>query len=620
RGASSSALASSISSTESITGTHIYRAAFYANDWSGTLSAHRLDEGGAPSDEPDWEASFPTWTARKIYTWNNGGKPFEHAHLLQKAVFDANAGSLDKTAVINWLKGDRSQEGTTLRRRERLMGDIVNSDPLYVGDENFLHMPKIPEEGKSYLAFVASKKDRPKMVYVGANDGMVHAFAAGPGKDGNLCGASRLGEEVFAYVPGTVTGRLPNLAKKDYKHEFYADGPLYAGDAYLDLGDGAKWRTILVGGLGNGGRALYALDVTNPCETDASKKVLWEFADPDLGYTHARPVIGRLNNGQWAAIAGNGPNSDSRHAVLFILDLKTGALIRKIDVDGAATGIDNGLFAPTLSDVNGDGVVDYVYAGDNLGRLWKFDLSSANPTDWKVADLKDASGGTLTGQPLFSTGGEPITAAPRLADPPPGVDGVMLYFGSGRFIAEEDKTDTAQRRLYGVLDRGRGALTRSELVEQQVNTTTETLAGRTVRKARNAKNAVDYAAKSGWFVPLPDSGERVIVQPWLVQDRIIFVSMAPNADPCGPGGTGWMYELDRSTGYMPESSIFEFASGSPFMALKLQGLSKSAIFLRDYDKGKGVMLTHSLTGRTERASFNLSGLRLGRVSWREVIE
>ncbi len=613
RATSSTVLTSNISSTETIAGTEIYKASFYANDWSGDLAAYTLDANGNPAETPAWNASIPA-SGRRIVFWNGASAAaFAYGALspTQKAAFDAAAGALDKVDVANWIIGDRSREGVSLRRRTRLLGDIVNSDPVYVGDESYPILTRLSgSEGASYRPFVGSKRDRPKMIYVGANDGMVHGFIAGAGAGGNLCGASGLGQEVFAYIPGAVVGELPHLAKRNYAHRFYVDGPLYAGDAYLNLGDGDKWRTILLGGLGSGGRAVFALDVTDPCAFDAGK-VLWEFSsaqDADLGYTHARPLTAKLNNGQWAAIVANGYNSVNGHAVLFLLDLKTGAIIKKIDADAGAGSLDNGLMTPTLYDANGDGIVDYIYAGDNLGRLWKFDLSGTNPAEWKVA---------YGGQPLFRTDGEPIQAAPRLGDPPPGVDGVMVYLGSGRLVTDGDKTDSAGRALYGVLDNGTGNLNRANLQPQSV-TSEETTAGRTIRKA--TRNAVDYTTRRGWYLPL-SAGERVITPAQFVFGRILFTSVKPSDDPCGPGGESWVYELDPVTGAMPASSIFELTDEPvELAALKLKGLSKSAIFLRDYGVGKGVMLSQDITGSIGPGVGISVPRRLGRVSWRELTD
>ena len=613
RATSASSLASSISTTQAIAGTHVYKAAFVATDASGSLSAHRLDDSGKPAKTPDWEATIPA-SGRRLMTWNgSAGAAFDYANFsaAQKAAFDAAAGTFDKAEVMAWLKGDRSKEGKGLRRRASLLGDIVNADPVFVGDEFYPLLARLRGEGASYREYVSSKKDRVKMVYVGANDGMLHGFVAGAGAGGDVCGAASLGQEVLAYVPGAVVGRLPYLAKPDYTHRFYVDGPLYAGDAYLDLGDGAKWRTILLGGLGNGGRAVFALDVTNPCAFDANK-VLWEFSsanDADLGYTHARPLMAKLNNGQWAAVVANGYNSANGHAVLFLLDLKTGAVIRKIDADAGAGGLDNGLMSPTLYDANGDGIIDHVYAGDNLGRLWKFDLSSSNPAEWKVA---------YAGQPLFTTGGEPIQAAPQLGDPPAGTNGVMVYFGSGRLVTSADVTDMAGRAFYAVLDSGVANLSRADLRAQTV-TSTEVVAGRTLRKSTHAP--IDYATHKGWYIAL-SAGERVISPAQFVAGRILFTSASPTADPCGAGGESWLYELDPFSGAMPAASIFDFGTTAPLRlaALKLGGLSKSTIILRDNDTGWGTVLALDAATRVDSQGFRVQGVRLGRVSWREVLE
>jgi type IV pilus assembly protein PilY1 len=240
------------------------------------------------------------------------------------------------------------------------------------------------------------------MIYVGANDGMLHAFRADTG-DANS------GKEIFAYVPAAVYDNLSKLTAPSYVHKPFVDGSLSAGDAYV----GGTWKTVLLGGLGGGGKAIFALDITNPTAMGVSQ-VMWEFEDAaDLGYTVGQAQIALLNNGVWAAVFANGYNSTSDRAYLYLVNLQTGALIKKIP---AGVGTSNGLSTHVLYDSNGDQTVDAVYAGDLQGNMWKFDLTGSNVTAWGVANA---------GVPLFTARNasnevQPITSQPRIGAHPNG--------------------------------------------------------------------------------------------------------------------------------------------------------------------------------------------------------
>ncbi|MFB3078276.1 MAG: pilus assembly protein, partial [Lysobacterales bacterium] len=302
-------------------------------------------------------------TGRRIVTTDGlgGGIPFQFAELTP-----AQQLQVGSDIVLNYVRGDRSNEGPAgLRVRSSVLGDIIHSGPTYVGK------PAAGYNFGGYLGFANANADRAARVYVGANDGMLHAFDA------------LNGSEVYAYVPSMVMGNLPKLAAQPYKHQYFVDGFLTVEDAQF----GGSWHSVLVGGLGAGDKGYYALDVTSPgaaTEAEAAGKILWEFHSSssgagNLGYGYSRPSIVRLNNGQWAAVVANGYMSASGAASLYLLDVQTGAVIREItvpDLDG------NGLSSPTVIDANADGFVDTAYAGDLNGNLWKFDLKSSNPAAW----------------------------------------------------------------------------------------------------------------------------------------------------------------------------------------------------------------------------------------------
>jgi type IV pilus assembly protein PilY1 len=419
----------------------------------------------------------------------------------------------------------------------------------------------------SYVAYVASKADRIPMIYVGANDGMLHGFRAD-------IGSTTSGRELMAHVPAVVFDRLNRLMDPSYGHASYVDGQLAAGDAYI----GGNWKTVLVGGLGAGGRSIYAIDISDPLGHGPSK-VMWEFTDPDLGYTFSQPQIGHLRSGHWVAVFGNGYNSATTNekAWLFVVDLSNGTLLRKIQAGGPAAV--NGLSTPALIDTNGDRILDYAYAGDLQGNLWKFDLTGDAPSAWGLAN-----GGLKLIQAVNAAGGgQPITVKPSLAIATKlAAGGVMVYFGSGQYLNSTDIDNTAVQTFYAVWDNGApGTVTRSQLRSQTIDAETRQF-GYDLRQTSN--NTVDYATQRGWFVDLQlagsgANGERVIAPALLRYDRVIFMTTIPSRDVCVAGGSSWLMELDAYNG----------ARGAPsFFDLNLDGAYTAADLLASGNAASGV--------------------------------
>lgn len=625
--AASAAIAAN--STRLDTGTMLYQARYTSVDWTGELIASKVLTSGVVG-ETMWLASIPPAAERNLVAHNGTSAASFNSTALLPADWVTQVGVSGASAneVLAWLRGDQSQEqnfnaeGTLVsgkyRRRAALLGDIVNSDPVYVSNQDYGYTSLPGAVGDAYKTFVATNKNRVKMLYVGANDGMLHGFVAGSGTGTEHACGSTLGRELFAYIPNVSRAHMPTLANPAYgqpggiPHRYYVDGSVSVGDAYL----GGAWKTLLLGTTGAGGRTVFALDITNPCEFGPAK-VLWERDqtwDADIGYTLAKPIIARLNNGKWAAVFGNGYNSDSGRAVLFIVDLVDGSLIKKFDVGGT----DNGLAAPSLYDADGNGTTDAIYAGDLMGRMWKFDVSAASDAAWTVA---------FGGAPLFTAVGpspafnaQPITAAPELGKPPSGTSGVMVYFGTGRFFATGDDADHKVQSLYGLLDDGSSVITgRSELVAQSI--IAEVTAGdKKVRKI--STNPVSYTSNRGWYLDLNfvgASGERVISTPRRVFNRVFFTTLIPEADPCQFGGKSWLIELEPGSGAMPESSVIDVGGEVIAGIMSTVGIVKSFDFL----SGEGaVAIGLGSTGATESIRLNPPSVspRTGRISWREIID
>ncbi len=409
----------------------------------------------------------------------------------------------------------------------------------------------------SYGAYVTSNASRTAKVYVGANDGKLYGFNA------------LTGVEEFSYVPAGVYQNLTHLTDPLYTHRFYVDGGITVGDAYL----GGTWRTVLVAGLNAGGNSIYALDVTD-AEAFDQNDVLWEYTDLDMGMTFSQPQIGILESGDWVAVFGNGYNSLNGGSYLYVVRLSDGALLQKVQASDAPGDDGNGLSTPYLHDADGDRLIDTVYAGDLQGNMWKFDLAGL-PGTYSVA---------FSGAPLYrarnaSNQVQAITAQPKVGGHPLG--GYIVAFGTGRYLTPGDPLDLTVQTFYGIRDNGAAVTTtnRSELQRQTLDLQV-TAFGREVRSVTGA--TPDWATMKGWYLdlldpPIPPStagtpvGERVVSTPIVKFDRVIFVSVVPSTDPCVPGGTSWLMELNLLTGGSFPSSILDLNNDGTFDDLDRAG-------------------------------------------------
>ena len=552
--ATPSAAALAANSTSIQTGALIYQAQFDSKDWSGDLIAYSVQGDGSVGSAV-WRARtlMPAPASRSIFTINGGsGIPFTSCATLsaaQKTALDTNsAGTNDGqcTNRLNWLRGTSV---TGMRPRPvSILGDIINSDPVYAHAEDLGYGTAAFAGASSYAAYITAKSGRIPMVYVGGNDGMLHGFR------GDIGATGQSGVEQFAFIPNAVYSNLSKLTEPSYVHKYFVDGGPTVGDAYT----GSAWKTYLVSGLGAGGKSIFALDVDTPTTPSASM-VKWEFTNVDMGYSFSKPQIGRLPDGSWAAIFGNGYNSTIENAYLYIVNIHTGALIRKIAA-GAATA--NGLSTPVLHDSNGDQIIDTVYAGDLQGSLWKFDLSSNSAAGWGVAN---------SGQALFQARNglgqvQPITAQPVVGGNPAG--GAMVYVGTGIYLGTADILNANEQSFYGIWDNGTPILTtnRSELQEQSIIAQTNEFG---VETRETSTTAVTYPASRGWFMDFDAPalvGERIVTQALLRYGRIIFLTLIPSTEACDPGGESWLMELDALSGAATPNSNFDFNNDGLFNA------------------------------------------------------
>ena len=583
---SGAAAAVAVSTPNVVSGDNFsYEVSYNSGNWSGDLQAFPIDLAtGIPNTSaPVWSTSAQTQldartsANRKIATYTSTagtsqGIAFQMANLSapQQALLNSPTppGPSDGAAVVAYLRGDRSGEATgTYRSRTHLLGDIIHAEPLVIRE------PTQNYGDTGYASFKTTNASRPKLVLQGANDGMLHAFNAATGA------------EEWAYVPNLVMGSLNNLSSKNgYTHKYYVDGTPVSGDVDFDYTDPLPktrtpaWRTIVVGGLGKGGRGFYALDVTAlpGAETDLAGKVLWEFpnskTDPkvirNIGYSFGRPIIVKTRARGWVVLVTSGYNNGTNagdsggdgKGYLFVLNARTGELIQAISTGVGSTSEPSGLahISGYVESRDVDNTVDYVYGGDLKGNVWRFDLTNASSIGaWNVAllaSLVDSSGNF-----------QPVTTEPELAKIriTGGTYKRFVYAGTGRYLGDSDipgvsgaNVNASQTQtMYGLVDdlsppKGSNPVINPLRTNLQRQTFSVNADGSRVATA----NSLDFSTKKGWYIDLPATGERLDTHPTLAYSALVFNTNAPSSDPCVPGGSSYLNMLDYQTGGYLEGS------------------------------------------------------------------
>jgi len=523
-GSASSVGVNAIQSGQVKTSTQVYIAYYHSDDWWGQMLSQSLVTSGGNltvSSIANWDANcvltgggcpamgtdaqgnplhsitLEPYTSRQILTWSGtAGIPFQTETSLPSAMqsaLDSMASSISSTVtgqnILNWLLGDRSNEQTTgsLRKRIGVLGDIIDSSPTFVGAPANVYpvtwsdalngsAATLPENGsgaQTYPAFQSKFATRLNVVYDGANDGILHGFRTGNyNADGSYNSTYNDGYEVLGYLPATLLlSNAPGLANPGYAHSYFVDATPGAGDLFY----GSQWHTWLAGGLGQGGAAIYALDITDPTTfslTNAAALVMGEWTSStlsctnsstcgaNLGNTWGTPLIRRLHNGQWAMIFGNGFGSATGHAGVFIglVNSSTGALnFLWLDTGTGSSSSPDGIAYVSSADLDGDHITDYLYAGDLQGNVWRFDLTNINPSDWGVSKF-----GNSTATPLYtakdgSGNVQPITTKLSVdATMINGMDRVMVTFGTGKktlaTAVTPDSYAGGTQSLYGIWD------------------------------------------------------------------------------------------------------------------------------------------------------------------------
>jgi len=646
-------------------GVFVYQPGFDSSRWGGSLKKLALSLVNSSTVQiakiPQWDAGLiltgtngnqevppnPLPAARSIYTAKQNADKFlatiefkwDKLSDTQKSYLNTSPESGQNDGLgekrLAYLRGERSDEsgkpGGIFRARDRVLGDIINSNPVYVGT------PSLRVQGEGYQQFYETNKNRTKAVYVGANDGMLHAFNADNGK------------ELFAYVPNVLMRDLPELTWPGYQHRPYVDGGISVAEARV----GEQWKTVLVSGMG-GAQGVFALDVTQPSSFEGGLGVIFEFTDaddPDMGNMTGLPVMAKfrtgLKNGAaeykyfvvvssgWDNYRNDGEgkfNADAAGA-LFLLSLdkpasqpwKLGVNYFKFRTPSKDPALPNGLAAPSLA-LGANGAVRFAYAGDLQGNLWRFNFTGDAP--WTEALASD--------KPLFVARDQndvrqPITMQPRVVFAPGG--GFVVLFGTGKFLEDADAASGSFKRqsFYGIYD--------TTAVQYSVSGRKE-LAARSLSTASGNAISItgdvftyglDDNEKKGWyfdFINSENTGERSVTNAVVVDGVLYFNSLIPSGDPCAAGG-GRSYMLNTLSGLVPDGALTGQLSQVGMLSSPVPLETDVSIGDRNSIGRRIVKKAHTVfnfgTGGSKGVaaqaenSIQESILPAGRFSWREIL-
>jgi type IV pilus assembly protein PilY1 len=613
----------------------VFLASYRSVAWDGELEARSIDPAsGQVSSTVLWSAqnqlrSQPDGDTRTILTddWAGQGsrlKPFTWSALTadEKALFEnlcapeptlsqcarldaAQSAAIDGEKLLAYLRGSNRHAGPAsplFRQRERLLGDIVNAQPLYVA------APPFHYADAGYPAFQAAVASRQPMVYAAANDGMLHAFRAS---------GSHAGSEAWAYVPALMLPRLIHLADRNYaaQHRYFIDASPVAGDicpkAPPATCAAGEWRTILVGGYGAGGRGYYALDITDP----AAPRALWQYTaagDADLGLSFGNPVIIKRADGAWVVAVASGYNNVSPGdggGYLTVLDAASGQRLQKIATGAGSADAPSGLARISAwVDSPSDNTASRLYGGDLLGNVWRFDIDLGNAV--RLAQLGELGG----------TGTQPVTTRPELAVVRrAGAQYPVVIVGTGSTLGASDLASVGRQSIYVLKDdlqnAGLGQVRRDGVLVRQ------SLASQDGGRSRTmTTQPVDWSRGSGWYVDLDPGGatpgERVDVDMQVELGVLKAVGNVPSAAVCSQGGSAWLYALDLATGgALP-------GAGAAGLQASEQAMLTGVNTLR-LTSGATTTLAADSAGRigsyADPAVPPLSG-KVKRVDWREVAD
>lgn len=624
----------------SSTGSASYASQYDSNGWTGVLVASSLSfaTDGTPSSTQVWSTSTTLetqlagtgWNAsRRVVTWNGtAGTPFRVGNLSSTqltALDPAYTSANDSTAYVNYLRGDRTNETNstatgstrTYRARTLLLGDVVDAKVTPVGPPSMTYSDAV---NPGYAAFKAARASRDTMVFVAANDGMLHAF------NGALTGTNA-GKEIFAYIPSATilgpsgtpqTDGLAQLGNPNYAHKYYVNAtPLsfdldfnYAGGTFTTTNAATSdWRTIVIGGLGKGGKSFYAIDVTNPAamtdETAVASKVLWEFTDTTMGFSFGAPQVIKTPKYGWVVVLTSGYNGSTTNGYIYFVNPRNGQLLEKVSTVTSAPGL-----AQTTAYIKDftDGTADAIYAGDLNGNLWRFDVTAARtvtgpyPAPLKLATVTSATGTA-----------QPITTQP-LVEIQPLTRKRYIMFGTGQLLDSSDIQSSSGQSFYAIVD---GTSTAFGTAAGLPTGKSYPL-GRADLTALSDTNLIsttanDFGSTLGWYLDLGATSSiawRLTSSPTAYNGTVAFSTLLTTGDACSPSGQSRIYAIDFGSGksvLTPTGTAYVSVSAA-VTDLRFVGVDRVVRLIAGDVQG-----TLRNVGFTPPASV---GLRL--LNWREV--
>ncbi len=724
----SSASSVDLNSGSIAAGVGLYQARFQTSDWSGQLLVRPISDGSGTDScslqatgtvcDAEWDAGaintlstlFPAGVdARKTFTYDGTaalgarGKQFVWSQLSapqQSILRDGDSTTVGQDR-LNYIRGSAAQEerngGIFRDRPPSRLGAVVHSSPEYVGDgfqANGRFDTVYPDglEGtgaQNHRDFICTNptdtdmnglvdscasgsiRGRTPIVYVGGNDGMLHAYNA------KLSTAAGGGQELFNYVPNAVYSKVHKLSDPTFVTGSSVDGELDSRDVYYDN----AWHTLLVGGLRTGGQAYFALDITHADQINAQSDALadqlvrWEFGDTnttaatagtagvngdtDMGQSYGEPIIGKSNfvqgagnTGRWVAMFGNGYNSTfadgsastTGHGVIYVVDIETGLLLKKFDTGVGSIANPNGIanVTPIFNDDNEGLTLDYIYAGDLYGNMWKIDISSTDVADW---DFAYASSGSPA--PLFSASAsaytQPITSTPIVGEHPLG--GNVVYFGTGKYLEDTDNGTTPQESFYAIWDKDECSagpcsddtltgLAKTHIAQSfdRTNLLQQTVDQSSTNSRTTTDLQIDWSSKFGWYLDLVQAdGERAVGKPILSGGALFFTSVVPDTDLCSSGGDSWLYALDRLDGGRAGSQVFDhnndgtldssdYLNGDITSASKISGIASDPTVILGRDDFNYILTGTSDTSTNANVNSQAVWNEFNgyRVRWRQI--
>ncbi len=616
-----------------------------SNGWTGVVAETKIGFGadGLPALEntPLWTTSDTLtaqlkgdgWNlARKVVTYDNTKKigiPFRKASLPTDQLKDldtAYKAEDDSADYLNYLRGDQTYEtdsetpaNRSYRARELLLGDIIGSGVTPVGPPN---LPFSTSANPGYAEFLTQQAKRPMVVYASSNDGMLHAFNGSARPDAEK---GDIGKELFAYIPGALyrgpsgkpgTDGLAALGNPSFIHHYYVNATPKSFDIdfsrtnLLALQNSPiptpKWHTVLIGGLGKGGKSYYAIDITNPSEMTSEAtvagKVLWEFSHPDLGYTYGEAAVAKTAKYGWVVILPSGYNNSDGKGYFFILNPTNGELLEKV----STTSVDRALGSPAndlgMAHVNtyvndrSDDTADAAYAGDLLGNIWRLDLTGQKDYTLKLLAHLERDGNP-----------QPITSRPRI-EIQRSTSKRFVLVGTGRLLEKSDTKNQNQQSFYVINDglaspfsAATSAITRTDLINQPDVT----------------QDLKDVATKKGWYIDFGQGADktawRVISNPAVFSGFVSFASYLPTGDVCKPDGQSNIYVVNFGSG---KTALVNDKDG-PLAYVEVAGSVVDLAFLSV--NGEPKLIAGTSLNEVKSPKTNLTEpTALRRLNWREL--